>query len=187
MEGSWVLGVAGWIIADGAYEDFEVGQQRDFAVELLPRSITLEKVTARRLAMPVDREIHDFVGELVFAGGGAYVMDVGCFVVAGGLEYLPASSGVGDVLTGRGPLGLDPCCVYIEPGFLDFAPARVYSWRIHRIEMETTPLIETESRTWIRDPSNTSYVTVSRTNAWEDDGGGANYLLHCSLLSGPNA
>jgi len=74
------VGISSWIIQDGNYPDFEVGQIRDFALEfglikvrstfLLPVSKSLRHIEAA---------VYEFEGELVFRYEDVAVLDVGVF------------------------------------------------------------------------------------------------------------
>jgi hypothetical protein len=68
-------------------------------------------------------------------------------------------------------------CVYTP---LDFPV--IYSWEILRIQMDTTPLIETTESTLVRDLTRISCQDIIGTNVQKDMDGRAEYLLHCRKL-----
>jgi hypothetical protein len=64
----------------------------------------------------------------------------------------------------------------------------VYSWKILSILRQTAPFIETviEGRKLrVRDAQRLGYEEIEKTDAWNDDGGYAEYLLRCDLLPIP--
>ena len=65
-------------------------------------------------------------------------------------------------------------------------PELRYDWRIRSIWLETTPWlssIDEKGRTSLRrHEEQESFVEVAETNAWEDDGGHAHYLLECERI-----
>jgi hypothetical protein len=61
----------------------------------------------------------------------------------------------------------------------------VYSWRIDSIFRQTAPYVEVAPGRWARDPERLGYGEILQTNAWDDDGGHAEYLLSCELLPVP--
>ena len=61
----------------------------------------------------------------------------------------------------------------------------IYTWRVERIQLNGTPWIETSSRVTVRDATRQSWIDVPKTDAWEDDGGYASYLLDCVRLDVP--
>jgi hypothetical protein len=81
----------------------------------------------------------------------------------------------------RSSLGVDPFFYFEELAKLPGMPPLVYRWRIERIERDMAPWIEVEPRGFERDPSRPGWNDVEATDAWNDDGGLASYLLHaCS-------
>jgi hypothetical protein len=65
------------------------------------------------------------------------------------------------------------------------APALIHDWTIEKIEMQTAPFIEVRPRRRERDPARLGWKEIAKTDAWNDDGGLAEYLLHCVRQDGP--
>jgi hypothetical protein len=65
------------------------------------------------------------------------------------------------------------------------APPLIYDWMIEKIEIQTAPFIETKPRMMERDPERLGWREIDSTNAWNDDGGRAEYNLHCQRIDGP--
>ena len=79
-------------------------------------------------------------------------------------------------------LGVDPFDYFESLHELPDFPPLIYTWRIERIELNTTPWLESSSRVIVRDATRQSWLEVAETHAWEDDGGYASYLLDCVRL-----
>lgn len=62
-------------------------------------------------------------------------------------------------------------------------------WHARQIQRETTPWIEakdSQGRTYsTRDQTREAFMPIGETDAWEDDGGNAHYVLACERLAGP--
>ncbi len=186
---SWVFGIDGWILEDGEYDDFECGQLRDFGIELSVHGFAVELAQTRaesaRTATHLSavngaRSVYDFMGEPIFVGEDAWLIDVGIVVCVSTFQ-LSAGGEVGDWLGGRGYFGLDS-------GFHHRggrSPQHRYTWRIDRIERDMTPWLGTGPRTFTRDTASRSYSEVERTDAWEHQltPEGNDYFLHCALVA----
>ena len=61
------------------------------------------------------------------------------------------------------------------------APALIYKWVINEIEILTAPLVKLESGLMVRDQSKWGWKSISKTNAWKDDGKAAEYVFTCTL------
>lgn len=191
-DSAWTLGLAGWVIQDGDFVDVEKGQELSFRIEISPAPAWTAATgfDTTLASSPLDGSAREFVGELVFVNEEFWVMDVGTLVCGvGELPLVYAGRETPDVRVGDRFVrdgSFLVLAVAIDVNF-EGAPAHRYQWRIDRIELETTPWIEVEPRSWKRDPGNVSHREVDRTDAWRDDPYMPEYLLHCSLLSGPVA
>lgn len=182
------IGLLSWIIQDGNYPDFRQGEAGAFALQWT----ALEPLAFVSPDAPMDRALAwrrenayaavadiEFIGE--FASGSAW-----CVLDAGVRSYSPiAPPGdwkVGRTVRGLVELTIDPF-LYLETlGQTPRAPPLIYDWRIERIELETTPWIETAGGVPQRDRGRASWRDVARTDAWSDDEGRASYLLTCTRL-----
>jgi hypothetical protein len=65
----------------------------------------------------------------------------------------------------------------------------IYDWTIDAITMQTAPFVESRNergqRVFTRDESKSAFKKVQQTNAWDDDDGHAEYVLHCQLHDRP--
>jgi hypothetical protein len=176
---SWTIGLASWIIQDGNYPDIRKGQQAEFAVEF-----HIDDAEVTEATMPSGKLVKDsdyrIVGRVTFASPEAWVVD--CGILAYTEEALPAGVSEGAWITGSAFLGVDPFPYFERLHRLPQMPALVYSWKVERIRRQTAPFVEVAPRHFQRDASKWGYADVEATDAWEDDGGHAEYLLDCRKL-----
>ncbi|HYW59089.1 MAG TPA: hypothetical protein VE909_01095, partial [Xanthobacteraceae bacterium] len=81
-------------------------------------------------------------------------------------------------------IGIDPFFYFERLAREPDAPALIYDWEIEKIEMQTAPFIEVRPRLRERDPARLGWTEIAETDAWKDDGGLADYVLHCRRLDG---
>jgi len=183
---SLYVGLNAWIIQDGNYADFRVGQKTEFALEFYPASL---KVSDLRLksAEHIKASQYKICGQVIFQSKTVWVLD------AGFLAYQeskpPRYATKGAWVEGEVYVEIDPF-MYFEglnkrPGM----PSLTYAFRVDQLLLETTPWITTtdeNGRTLTkRDEQKESYIEVAETNAWSDDNGHAHYILKCVRISGP--
>ena len=58
-------------------------------------------------------------------------------------------------------------------------PALIYDWHIEKIEIQTAPFVPVGERRRERDNTKLGWSDIQRTDAWRDDDGHAEYILHC--------
>lgn len=197
----WRVSLDAWVLQDGNYTDFAVGERRRFALELgYRRDRRLRRDPAA--APPYCRFAghgawYDAAGRVVrvssdpAAGRDAFVVDVGVLAFSHSLVFdgqeAPA---LGDAWSGRIRLGVDPLFYQDELVRLPGMPALAYDWRITRIELDATQIVEVEhghplypgrdrGPQRVRDPERETWRPVERTHAWDD--GGRAYRLTCQL------
>jgi len=172
------IGLSAWIIQDGNYGDFSVGQEATFALEFYPRSLSLAQPGTPRLDS-IGPARYSILGRVDFVASKAWVVDFGLRAsqeAACPPGILPQSWVQGEVY-----LGIDPFYYFERLHDLPGMPALSYKWVIRNIRLETTPWITTE-KTSVRDESKTSFKDVQKTDAWDDDEGCAHYILECERL-----
>jgi hypothetical protein len=83
-------------------------------------------------------------------------------------------------------LGIDPFSYFERLYTLPKMPALIYSWKINSIGQQTAPFVETRElsgqKVLVRDEKKLGYMTITKTDAWKDDGGNAEYVLTCTRL-----
>ncbi len=182
--------MSAWIIQDGNYPDFAVGDTVEFAVEFYLRPGTPVDVCESDVyARPITENSHAVVAENVLATENVTVLDIGILAYHDGALQLPETKDR-DRLRTELDLSVDPFFYFERLSRDARVPALIYSWRISSILRQTAPFIEAiaDSGPYAgqtmrsRDVSKLAYEEIAKTNAWEDDGGYGEYILRCHLL-----
>jgi len=183
---TWEIGLSSWIIQDGNYPDFTVGQQAEFALELCPQSVCLSDPKVK-YAKSLGAAKYEINGEIVFLNPEVWVLDFG--LCAFQQSAPPNGLRVGKFVTAEIYLGIDPFFYFERLYMLSWMPPLVYSWIIDSISQQTAPFIETGEpsgqRILVRDQRKLGYRTIKGTNAWNDDEGHGEYVLNCTRLDVP--
>lgn len=174
-----LVDLASWIIQDGNYDDFELGKETECALEF--RSIDLWPVEGGALfAEHVKASRYRIRARVAFSAPGVWVLDAGGFVAFEQSEPPPQALS-GSFVEGIVELGIDPCFYSADLSRLVGMPLLSSSWVVRELQRETTPWVEVRDRSGrvrrVRDPVLKSFVSVARTDGWNDDDGHANYIL----------
>jgi len=180
------IGLDSWIIQDGNYGDFRVGEEARFALEFYPYRTS-----------PAAGHDHQMIRQsgcryrcqarYAFLHKRVSVLDFG--LLAYRELRAPIEATLNDWVEVEIYLGIDPF-FYTErlcdiPGM----PPLAYDWRIERIRLETTPWLESRNErgqtVLTRDEALEAFREVPQTDAWTDDSGRAHYLLECRRIGGP--
>jgi hypothetical protein len=185
---SWHICLDAWVIQDGNYADLEVGQTVEFAVEFWQEN---EKAGAIEGLNPTATRVKDWTynvaAKVEFNSPDITVVDFGILAfrqAAPQFKPLPEML-ANQLLEIRVGLGIDPFFYFERLNKLPDVPPLIYSWKILSIQRLTGPCIEQEvngTKLSVRDPAHVGFEEILKTDAWKDDGGVANYLLHCELL-----
>jgi hypothetical protein len=181
------IGVSPWIIQDGNYGDFAVGDEVSFALEFYSEGGLHTSGSSSIQAEHVSDSIYRITAEVVHAEPSWWVIDFGlrCFRE----ETPPAGVRVGDRLEGQVYLGIDPFFYFEYLHALAGAPPLVYEWQIDQIYRTTAPtVLSPDHRVLIPDRAREVRTSIDRTDAWHDEGGQSmhvDYVLHCGRLGGP--
>lgn len=182
------VGLSAWIIQDGNYGDFEVGQEAKFALEFYPPQDLRAGPPGPAVAEHITASRYRIRGRVVFSGLWAWVIDTGLFM-AFQQATPPIYAVVGNWLEGTIYLGIDPFFYFEELHRVDGMPPLSYKWLVRELLRETTPWNEGTDelgRTLkSRDESRESFLPATKTDAWHDDGGYGHYVLRCDQLTGP--
>jgi hypothetical protein len=177
------IGIDAWIIQDGNYPDFEVGQSARFALEFYAHSVAAATAPVQRFTLTRPAR-YDLSGIVAFRTNDVWVIDAG--FLAYSESQPPLFATLGSAVTGDFYLGIDPFFYFEDLCRLQGMPELRYEWRIDSIARETTPwisTIDTAGREVLqRDEPRTSYEPVDRTNAWHDDSGNGSYILECTRI-----
>lgn len=187
----WDLHLSAWIVQDGNYPDFSVGQVAEFAIEFWhnDKIAVCEESTESISYMPTDDFEVDVVSKIEFSNSEITVLNFGILAFTENLppEILPYSSGKFKTRLG---LGIDPFFYFERLSKVAGVPPLIYSWRINSIFQQTAPFIETVEKSgflagrkvFVRDQLKTRWKEISKTDAWNDDNGRGSYVLRCELL-----
>jgi hypothetical protein len=186
MTGLLAVGLSSWIIQDGNYGEFARGDQAAFAVEFYG-SHELATFTPEDTPMfsliNAGAPLHRVSGQVVHVADDWWAIDVGMVIFR--TEMPPRNVRPGSWIHGAVELGIDPFFYFERIATQPDAPALIYDWTIEKIEMQTAPLIEVRPRLMERDPERLGWKEIDRTDAWNDDGGRAEYVLHCKRFPVP--
>ena len=178
--------LASWIIQDGNYGDFKRGDRAAFALEFYA-STNLDEVEPETPPMPsltsAGRALYKALGQVVHIGDDWWALDVGVLIFRE--EKPPQNVRLGGWMSGDIHVGIDPFFYFESLARQPSAPALIYDWEIEKIEMQTGPFVEVQPRLRKRDPTRLGWSEIDKTDAWEDDGGSADYILHCRRLDRP--
>jgi hypothetical protein len=175
----WSIGLSAWIIQDGSYTDFAVGETVEFGVEFhcQPGS-TVEVCDSDVLATLVTGAKYQVVAEKIRETNNTTVLNIGILVYS---QFGPQFPDVNDGSRLRTELWLEVDPYHSSP--------RIYSWRITSILRQTAPFMEIAShcrpfggKALTRDISKSCYLDIPKTDAWKDDNGRADYILRCEPL-----
>src|SRR5215813_7602911 len=180
----WHVGLSSWIIQDGNYQDFHRDQIASFALEFYPHDFRVSKSKSAR-AERIREDRYRVTAKVVAVVGEACAIDFG--LRAYRRIGLPKNVKKGSWIDVDVYLGIDPFFYFEDLAHVRGMPPLIYDWRIRKITMQTAPFLETRNelgqRVLTRDEAKSKFKAIARTNAWEDDEGRAEYVLHCQLLN----
>lgn len=171
------IGLDAWIIQDGNYPDFAVGDVRHFALEFYAKTFSVLAASVSECALLKNCDYN-------ISARVAYRQDELTVIDFGHLAYSEQkiTADVGAWITGEFFVGVDPF-MYSENWERKSSVPKIKSdWRIDRIWLETTPRIEEKPKYLVRDPTRFAEIEIERTNAWEHDNGSASYALECTKV-----
>lgn len=178
----WSISLAAWIIQDGNYGDFSVGDRAEFALEFFSAG-DIDIVDDVALSATYVREYqYDVVGRVVHVDERSWVLDFGLLALHDGV----APDGVvpGQIIRASLHLGIDPFMYLEELRHDPNYPDMVYTWDVQEIRRETAPFV-LNGNVWVRDQTRLGRIDISKTDAWNDDSGEGDYLLDCDLVAVP--
>jgi len=177
------IGVAAWIIQDGNYGDFSVGQKAKFALEFYPHSLILSPKDSKSVTH-LKASVYQVCAQVIYRTNEVWVLDTGFLAYQEAKP--PRDAQVGSWVEGQMYVGIDPFFYFEGLNKLPGMPALTYSFRVEQISLETTPWIKSQDEfgreVMSRDDRQETYREVSETDAWNDDGGNAHYILKCICI-----
>lgn len=170
-----------WIIADGNYADFSVGDLRGFALEFYATQPLTPARRGRCSAQHLGNGEFAVVARSVYSAHDWWVLDFGLPAYTStppDTEHKPSQLFEGNI-----SLGVDPFFYFESLSKRPSSPPLIFDWRIDRIELQTAPYIEREG-ILVRDEKNLRSQDVQRTGEHSGCVGSIEYLLHCTLEGG---
>jgi len=177
------VGIDSWIIQDGNYSDFRVGEAAKFALEFYPQSI--EASHERQVSRDhLFGSRYRVCCKVIYTAKNVWVVDFGFMAYQN--QPPPRVASKSKWLQAEIYVGIDPFFYFEELHALPNMPSLKYDFRIREILVETTPWLTSkdgQERTILtRDESRRSFTPVAETNAWGDDQGHAHYILECEPI-----
>ncbi len=181
------VGLSSWIIQDGNYGDFTVGQHAKFALEFGALNELRPATEGPLSAAYLGASRYRVRARVAFVAKKVWVIDAGAFMAF--REQPREGAQLGAFVEGDVYLGIDPFFYFEGLYKIRGMPPLSYRWIVREIQLETTPWrdgrLANGTRTRERDESKESFAPVTATNAWHDDGGLGHYILSCVRESGP--
>jgi hypothetical protein len=177
------IGIDSWIIQDGNYGDFVIGETRKFALEFGGKKL-VSSLASDTSAQLVRNCIYRVRAKVVFVHPKVWVIDFG--MLAYWQSVPPAHAEVGSWVEGEILIGIDPFSYKDDLHKLPDIPRLICSWKLDGILRNDAPWLvesvdERGCKTLKRDVSSEIWSNVERTDALEDDTGSASYILQCQL------
>lgn len=176
------IGLDSWIIQDGNYGDFAVGEARKFALEFSGKQLTSSQ-TKERSALFLKTSIYKVSAQVVYVDPKVWVIDFG--ILAFWESEPPAFAEVDSWVEGDIFIVIDPYFYMEYLHKLPNVPKLTYEWKIEGILREDTPWLKSVNEqggvTLRRDVTREAWSEVERTNAWEEEDLSASYVLKCGL------
>lgn len=172
------IGLPSWIINDGNFSDFKRGGHSRFAVQFYaPSPLDLIVGNQQSLLATIEKNRYRIVSKVSNAFAGWWTIEINgvhCFTQQTGPLGLQADCYV----AGEVVLSVDPYFYKERLSRQINAPALAYNWKIRKIEIQTAPFVAT-GKGKARDPSQLGWREINETKANDNDGGFAEYVLHC--------
>lgn len=173
-----------WIIQDGNYGEFDVGDDVAFAIEFYADKQAVDVVApspAGRSVQHVVNATYRVSCPIVYLAAEWWVVDIGIPIYGQGLA--PPGATLGKWLHGDISLGIDPFFYFERLAKMPGSPALILDWTVNAIDIQTAPFVEIRPGLRARDSARRGWRQITKTDAWRDDDGDAEYLLHCSPKS----
>jgi hypothetical protein len=186
MHDTLLVGLASWIINDGNYGDFRRGDRASFALEVnAPTTLSLADAKSEQTPSLENAEgnLYRVLGKVTHVFSDWWVINAGLLFYR--QRKPPPNIELGYWVKGEVQVGVDPFDYSQRLSRRPDVPALIYDWEIKKVEIQTAPYIEVSPRTMVRDPSRRGWREIDQTRAAQDDGGLAEYLLHCERLDNP--
>lgn len=130
------IGIDSWIIQDGNYDDFEIGQESKFAIEFYPISLKSSDCRSKSLT-ELNFNRYKICAQIIFCNKEVWVLDFGFMAFQ---EIEPPKFTAKDIwVEGEIYLGIDPFFYFEYLNKVPDMPCLTYDFKIEEILLETTP------------------------------------------------
>jgi hypothetical protein len=185
--GEWLVGLGSWVIQDGNYSDFAIGERLRFALEFFDLDLR-DASPGVRSAAPVAEGHYDITAQVAYGADDLVLLDFGLLAYQQ-TQTPPAAPGTWR--SGWVILQVDHYSYFEIYAKRPGVPPAVYTWMITGIWRQVAPYIPDPRspimKLMMRDPERLGYKALDRTDAWSDDDGRADYLIRCRIESDPPA
>ena len=184
MTANLEISLSRWIIEDGNYNDFSIGDRRKFALELWTPSPLTKTAENIKSLQPQSSHSYDVVGKLVFVSDEVWVLDCGVLAYSERKSEIEADCKVGDFIRGNLRFGIDPFFYFETHYKISGIPPLIYEWQVNSIEQDTTPFVlSDDGRTYMRDENKRSHKAVHGTApGFITPDQAPEFILHCTRL-----
>lgn len=131
------VGLSSWIIQDGNYGDFTVGQQAKFALEFGALDELRPATEGPLSAEHLGASRHRVRARVAYVAEGVWVIDAGAFMAF--RERPHEGTQLGAFVEGDVYVGIDPFFYFERLYRIPAMPPLSYGWLIREIQLETTP------------------------------------------------
>jgi hypothetical protein len=182
MKEPLAVGVSAWVIQDGNYPNFRRGDRAAFALEFYPQTdLAVSDATGAQAPsfVHLGANVYHCKGRVAYVSSDWWVIDVGvCLYRA---QRPPQGAQQGWRFDDEIHIGIDPFFYSQRFSRHHEAPPLIYDWEITKIEIRTAPLEITQGTAV--DPDGSGWRAIDATDAWQDNGGRAEYVMHCACLN----
>lgn len=173
------VSIDSWIIQDGNYGDFTVGQLAKFALEFAGGSLQ-PSLSKEPQAHHIGYGVYDVCAQVIYVNEKVWVVDFGFMAY---WESKPPEFAIpGTWVEGKILIGVDPFFYMEHLRKLPDMPNLFYSWQLTKIIRDDTPwLIERNihgGQNMSRDKEKEVWTSVPCTDAWNDNEGRSSYVFN---------
>jgi hypothetical protein len=168
--------VDSWIIQDGNYGNFRVGDHVECAIEFAGGN--LRPSQQRRFSVRhLEQNVYFVCAQVIYSSQEVWAIEFGLSTFEE--RRPPEFAASGSWVEGEIELGIDPFFYKERLCKLVGMPNLFNRWEIARIERDDTPWVTSGAgNVFSRDQQNMRWTGVQHTDAWNDDDGRSAYLLH---------
>ncbi|HEX6036514.1 hypothetical protein, partial [Longimicrobium sp.] len=136
----WTIGLDAWVMEDGNYGNFGVGETTEFALEFWGRRDTAPTELRQRECEPLDGHRYRVVAPVVWTDGDIWMIDVGVLAyVLYPIEGTIEGTIEGEWIAGEIRLQIDCFHYFQQWGPTGEVPPAIYTWRITGIREYSAP------------------------------------------------